>query len=420
MAEKMWVGGAAVVRQLNTITPGSVDIGDTFTVTINNKSVTFTATAATVANVTAGLTAALNASEEGEFAEVDWADTGTTITGTGPEDGTPFTQTSSSVGGTLSTAVTTAASSPNHVSVAANWSQQSLPAAGDHIQIANTDVSMLHGTLANKPATITFSQSFTGTVGLPAVNQRGYAEYRPVAMDLAAGSDTILFVGTGNGPGSGRIRLTMGAGGGTAAAHVFATGSPIDTGLPALRLVGGQTALTLNVMGGSVGMGVDGTMQPDSTSLVGGATTVRVAGGTFHAGRDFVTAFGSTWSIVGGSAVFESLGGTLTACTITDGTLTVGTTGAATTLNVDGGTVDWRSSGMITTLRVSDGGTIDFAQDIRPRTVTNCTLYSGAAMLDPFRTVTFTNGVQLVRSSLADLRQIDVGTHLTLTIAAGP
>jgi L-cystine uptake protein TcyP (sodium:dicarboxylate symporter family) len=50
-------GGAA---QVDDITPAVVEIGDTFTVTINGTSVSFVATVATVANVTAGLTAAIN------------------------------------------------------------------------------------------------------------------------------------------------------------------------------------------------------------------------------------------------------------------------------------------------------------------------------------------------------------------------
>ena len=57
-------GGAdagANTAQVSTITPGSdVAVGNVYTVTINGISVSYTATAATVANVTAGLAAAIN------------------------------------------------------------------------------------------------------------------------------------------------------------------------------------------------------------------------------------------------------------------------------------------------------------------------------------------------------------------------
>ena len=177
MAEKLWLGTAKAVPQLNTITPGSVDIGDTFTVTINLKAITFTATAATVANVTAGLVALLEASDEPEFSEVTWTDNTTNILATGPADGTPFTQTSSSSGGTLSTTTTTTPTGPNWVSNAANWSENAVPAAADNIVIDNTDVSLLYGTLSNAPTSITVGMAFTGAIGLPARNPNGYAEY---------------------------------------------------------------------------------------------------------------------------------------------------------------------------------------------------------------------------------------------------
>jgi hypothetical protein len=86
---------------------------------------------------------------------------------------------------------------------------------------------------------------------------------------------------------------------------------------------------------------------------------------------------------------------------------------------VDGGTLLWQSTGTVTTLRVSDGGTADYSEDIRPRTVTNCSLSSRAALLDPFRTVTFTNPIALARCKLAELRELDLGTHITLAVAAG-
>ena len=105
MATLKWRGDVQPRRQVDFLTPADVEIGDTFTVTINRKDISFVATAATVANVVAGLVAAINANAQDipEFDEVE-ASAGSTTSGgvttanthvvvTGPEDGKPFTMT---------------------------------------------------------------------------------------------------------------------------------------------------------------------------------------------------------------------------------------------------------------------------------------------------------------------------------------
>ena len=114
-------------------------------VLVNGKAVVFTATAATVANVTAGLVALLNATTAPpEHQEITWANITTALTGTADTPGKPFTQTSSSVGGTLTTAVTTANKSSNDVNDAQNWSLGTVPANGEDVYIQDTDKSLLY------------------------------------------------------------------------------------------------------------------------------------------------------------------------------------------------------------------------------------------------------------------------------------
>lgn len=63
----LWAGTAnrtTTVAQVDTVTPANVEVGDTFTVIVNGSSISYTATAGTVANVTAGLTAAVNDSAQ--------------------------------------------------------------------------------------------------------------------------------------------------------------------------------------------------------------------------------------------------------------------------------------------------------------------------------------------------------------------
>lgn len=102
MAWNRWLGDVPGVAQVTKVTPANVEIGDTFTLTCNRKSVSFIATAATVANVVAGLVAAINAARTSvpEWAEMtpsagtDADDNVTHLVLTGLEDGTPFTVTS--------------------------------------------------------------------------------------------------------------------------------------------------------------------------------------------------------------------------------------------------------------------------------------------------------------------------------------
>jgi hypothetical protein len=99
MAKQIWRGGAVGVAQVVNLTPAAPQIGDTFTVTVNNKSVTYTAAAATVADVVSGLQALLAASTIPEFLEVSWtADSALSkVIGTAAVAGAPFTASASRV-----------------------------------------------------------------------------------------------------------------------------------------------------------------------------------------------------------------------------------------------------------------------------------------------------------------------------------
>src|ERR1700677_3805662 len=101
MATNLWRGDAAAVAQVDVITPASVAAGNTFSITINSKTVSYTTAAGTVADVCTGLATALEASTIAEFQEIAWTTDGaSTITATANTPGVPFTQTSSASGGT--------------------------------------------------------------------------------------------------------------------------------------------------------------------------------------------------------------------------------------------------------------------------------------------------------------------------------
>lgn len=118
MATNYYLGTTTARQQVVTVTPANVEVGDIFrlTLTLDDSSVitiTFTATAATVANVTAGLTAAWNASLNPWVAAITAADNTTNLTLTADVAGVPFSLTTSTANGgavddqTLTAVVTT-------------------------------------------------------------------------------------------------------------------------------------------------------------------------------------------------------------------------------------------------------------------------------------------------------------------------
>jgi hypothetical protein len=417
MSTKVWQGGAQAIAQVNTVTPSVPAVGNTFTITINGKSFTWTAGATTVADVTAGLAALLNASQEGDVTELTAVDLTTAVQITGPLDGTPFTQTSSAAAGTgggsptLTTVTTTAGQSPYDWSVAANWQGGAVPVAADDVVADGTSVPILFG-LDQHTITLnslTIGTGFTGTIGLPPQNPKGYTEYRTQYLRVGA---TTCQIGQGpqTGGGSGRLKIDFGTAQTTLT--VYSTGQSADSGLPAMLFKGSHASNAVSVIAGSVGLAVlPGETATVAALRVGGAQqgqTAVVAG----SGLSLTTLNmdGGTCQIACGLATLNQVAGTLTL---------TGTGAISTVANVDGGTLVYQSSGTIASLKVSDGGTADFRTDPRARTVTAFTVDSGGAMYDSLRTVTWTAGPILNRCSLADVT-LDFGTHLQLTVAAGP
>lgn len=96
MANVYWRGGAAAIAQVDTYTPSITPVvGDVHTLSLWDEkgiehTISFTATDVTVANVTAGLTAAAAATSDPEWAKVTVADVTTHITITADTAGVPF------------------------------------------------------------------------------------------------------------------------------------------------------------------------------------------------------------------------------------------------------------------------------------------------------------------------------------------
>lgn len=222
---------------------------------------------------------------------------------------------------------------------------------------------------------LTIDQSYTGTIGTTA------ADWKISATTISIGAPP----GDGSSPiGSGRIRINTGTVAYTAT--VFNTGTAVDSGLEAVRLLCNSASNVLNVLGGrSVGVA---TTTPGSTSTIG---TVNVTGGKCNLGS------GVTWTTAtvaaGGNLTTNSGGTTLT--TSSGGTATTQGTNAITTINIGGYVfINHRPATAATTVNVYPSGTADFSGNPASTTVTTANLYGGGTILvnpaSPSH-ITFTN-----------------------------
>ncbi len=97
MATNRWLGGALAVAQLAYIVPASVSAGNVFNITINGKTVSYTTSVGTVADVCSGLASAIANSTIPEFGGSELVATNNTtyLLLTAGTPGQPFTATTS-------------------------------------------------------------------------------------------------------------------------------------------------------------------------------------------------------------------------------------------------------------------------------------------------------------------------------------
>jgi hypothetical protein len=260
MATQRWLGNAAPVTQVTTLTPASPSANDTFTVTCNSKSISYQTAAGTVADVCNGLANAINNNTNNfqEFTEFTAQNNGATIALTGNTPGLPFTvspsvQTSGSA--TFTQSATTACTGPNFWDNAANWSTGSAPAASDDVYFDAGNVPCLYN-LSQSSITLNSLNvyaAYTGTIGLPLYNSKGYREYRTLELTISATTVNIgQQLNPGVGAGSGRIKLNVGSNACTL--NVFATGQAADQGIPSLLWRGTNSGNNVNLNKGNVGL----------------------------------------------------------------------------------------------------------------------------------------------------------------------
>lgn len=370
MADVFWRHPANTeVARVYDVTPANVAIGDVFTLTAtdddgNTESVSFTATAATVANVTAGLTAAWNASTNPLIAKYTAADETTKLTLTATKAGVqPAISTSTTNGGGADTQTLTATESTvgvgnNNYDQTRNWSTDALPTASDDVILGTGSVSIKYGLDQSSVAIGDFfvEPGYSGQIGRFEDGVGYYLQIDPDDFRYEGRGSLALFdIGSAN------ISPFIKSDGraSTSGRHaVYIKGSNIatlevvkgDVGVAALK---GDTATVATIICGFVS-----TPQQDVNMVIGEGVTL------------------TTLTQTGGTCELKC--GATTVNVSAEGTLTTEGTGAITTMNAYG-TVYPNSTGTIGTLNA--WGTVDFSRDRSARTVTTLNLKPGAKVI---------------------------------------
>lgn len=421
MANNSWLGNSATtgnVAQVDRFTPANVEINDIFTLTATGEdgstaAVSFTATAATVANVTAGLTAAWNASTNALHTGITAADATTSMTLTADTAGVPFSvaPTTTDGGGsntqTLTRAAVTASAGNEDFNTASNWATGQVPATSDNWDVDGRAASNIRYGLDQSAKTFGLVRIYTSNT--KAIGAHGYK--------LKAGF-TNLVIGEpsqdgGSGGGSSMLNFSLHTVAGTV--RVKKTRSSGLAGKPPVQLLPGENTVDVVVDTGCVvGIGTD---------IVGESATMndlQTNGGRVEIGSG-VSFAGTTPSIN-----FSPKGGNVTlraaVATVNQdaGTLiTEGTGGITTKANI-AGTFISNSTGTVADVEVKNAGVLDLTQSTAPRIISNATIVGPAARIlanngEPL-SITFTNGVDFIDG--ADTTQCSMGDEVNAAYTA--
>lgn len=387
-----------------------MEITDIFTLTLTaedgstTETVSFTATAATVANVSAGLVAAVNAlagsTSKPMFAAVSATDITTALTITSRSPGIPFYLTSSTTDGggantqTLVTAATTPNSGPFDWNTALNWSTKAVPQTGDDVVISGRAANGIMFGLNQASVTLTrlsIDMAMTYDVGT-------------ILYALKIGA-TVCDLGgvAGDGSsagGSALININFGSVQNTTIMRNSRNGG--TKGRPPVQLVGTHASNRLTLSGGTLGFGT-------ATSGQSGALlNVTALRGSLLIGSAVTLTAANSEIVNAGATVYVN-----SACLkikASSGYTHVNGTGLLTTLDLRGSTTVYlnnRPSGVvaITNLLMNSGqATLDVRGDPRVLTITATTINAGqiARVLSNYASqITFTDGA-VVSQDAAD------------------
>ena len=385
MTVKRWLGNAAAVYDIWTVSLSGTVTSQTYSVTINSKSITYVAGVSdTVATILAGLVtnlSSLTTPPPPEFQELTWVVSGTTIVATANAAGNPCTISVSTGGGaTFSIAHTQSATGPNDFTNGQNWSGGVAPANSDELVFDNGNIPCKYNLNSSLTGiTLLISSGYSGTIGLPFINanaQTTYAEYRTISLTLAGGTVTI------NAPNCKQCNLAFGSN--TATVTVQGIGSRLSQYIPPILITGGNGSSQLAMTKGDVGLAYYQGQTADFPTILTSYQSSATADVTLYCGS------GTTLGTItknGGTITVNSNVTTLTQGT--GGGTTYVIAGAVTTAYVENGTLVYNSTGTLGTVTVAGKGVLDFSQDPQGKTVTNPILLYGdySSVNDPAKVV---------------------------------
>lgn len=416
MATKRWQGDARAIADVWTFTPGgTIASGSTFTFTVAGKAVVYTSTGATAAIVSAGVTALWNSTDNPlppEFREYEAVDgTGTVV----------FTHRTKGVSGTIACAAggsgspsvtmdhTVSATGPNFIDNAANWSDGAAPSNSDVLVYDSGSVDCLHGDISSLTGiTIKVLDGYTGRIGLPEFNGSGsnsYPEYREKYIKIDGGTLEV------DNAAATRVRVDFQS---TLATLIVRNTGARQDAIPVVTVKGGASSSRADITRGDVGLAFFAgetvnfpTVNISYVDRQESDANVYIGPGTAGSPTTITTLTKSGGNLVNHAAVttFRQLPG---------GGVTTQMAGGVTTATVDGGRLNYNSSGTLATGSVSGDGFLDFDGDTRAKTVTNpIDIYGGQARLRDSRGVVASLVVDCNAGSTA--AQIDRGTTYRLT-----
>ncbi len=416
----------AQVRQYTFTAPSS--IGNTYSATINGKTVTYSSVSGdTAALAASGLLALLNVSTgiAPELTEITWANPSSgVLTATASAPGTPFAgvtvggvanqglvlSTGNGLANGIATVELQANQSPSDVFDAQNWWRVNLattppsrtravPQAGDDVVVADSGIPLLWN--LDRLSGVAFNsyarwQSFEGTIGLPDANPNGYTEWRatyfafsgPAGSAPAGGLAMVLGYSPGSGGGPSRERYSLGSSRYTCRA--IAAGGAADA--YGVRLLGYHTD---NAVYAENGVSVGVAMGPGETSTLnlaaadGGATVAVGAGATWA-----TNIFGTAATVTANAANLLLNAAPPTLAMSNGAQATFATDGLVwPSITVQGGcNLTWLAGGTVTALTMSVGCVLDKSGDNRALTITNHTIDGDSCVIsDPLNAITFTN-----------------------------
>lgn len=374
MAIKRWLGNAAAIADLWTITLSGTVTSQTYTVTINSKTVQYVADgSATVTIVLAGLQAALSAISPAppvEFTELTATALPaggpyTSVTMTGNTPGKPHTiSVSTSGGATFAITNTTPATGPNHFTNALNWSGGVAPANSDTLVYDNGSIACKYGlSTVLTGITVSVEPGYSGQIGLPFINADNstatYAEYRPTSLTIAGG--TVLC----NSPDISRLNLAFGAN--TSTVRILNNGQRSDPGIPVVLVTGGNSSSELDVTKGDVGVafyqGTSATFPVVKSGFASNAPS----------DASIIVGTGATLTTVTKNGGYFSTRSNLTTLNqeVAGGVVDLRDAVTVTTVNCYAGTINANTTGTIGTVNLYGKAIFNADGDPRAKTITN-------------------------------------------------